>query len=98
MNICKTSPALGHFDTVEEGVESVASGRAHNLLAVDIITDMGIAVVEFHGDGADGVWRFLGIGIVRIVDGVDFTVAFSSQSMLAMERHLVQLFRATTYS
>lgn len=78
MNIRKASPALGHFDAVEESIKSVASGRAHNLLAVDIIADMGIAVVEAHGDVADGVWRFLGIGIVRIVDGVNLTVAFSS--------------------
>lgn len=78
VNIRKAGPALGYFDAVEEGVESVLGGRAHNLLAVDIITNMGIAVVEAQGDVADGVWRFLGIGIVRIVDGVDLTVAISS--------------------
>lgn len=78
MNIRETSPALGDFDTVEEGIESVTSSRAHNLLAVDIITNMGIAVVETQGNVADGVRRFLGIGIIRIVDGVDLTVAISS--------------------
>ena len=43
VHICQPRPPLGYFDAVEETLEGIASGRAHDLLAVDVVADMGVA-------------------------------------------------------
>lgn len=45
VHICQARPPLGYFDTVEETLERIASGRAHDLLAVNVVADMGVTEV-----------------------------------------------------
>ena len=43
VDICKAGPSLGDFNAVKETLERIASSRAHDLLAIDVVSDMRIA-------------------------------------------------------
>jgi hypothetical protein len=49
--------SVGILDTLQELVELVSLCRTHNLLAVDVVTDVREVVVEVGGDAADPVRR-----------------------------------------
>jgi hypothetical protein len=74
LGVGEAGPALGDLDGVEQGIESLASGGAHDLLAVDVVADVGVRVVERERDVANCVFGLLGVRVVRVVDGVDLGV------------------------
>jgi hypothetical protein len=51
----QTGPALGDVDAVQQGVQSLALGGAHDLLAVDVVANVRVLVVVLQVDVADGV-------------------------------------------
>lgn len=74
LGVGETCPALGDLNGIQQCIESLAGGRAHDLLAVDVVADVGVGIVERQRDVADGVLGLLGVRVVRVVHGVDLRV------------------------
>lgn len=61
VDVGQTSPALGDLNGIEKTLQRIASGWAHNLLAIDVVADVWVAVVEAEWDVSYRVNGALGI-------------------------------------
>jgi hypothetical protein len=72
--VCQTSPALGDLNTVKKGIKGLASGRAHNLLAIDVVADVRVGIVERERNVSDGVDGALSIGVITVINRIDLCI------------------------
>lgn len=77
LRVCQAGPSLGDLYAVEEVVEGVTGGRAHDLLAVDGVANVRVRVVERERDVADCVGALVGVRVVRVVYGINVLVDIS---------------------
>jgi len=79
--VCQASPALGDLNAVKKSIKGLASGRAHNLLAIDVVADVRVGIVERERDVSDGVDGALSIRVVTVINRIDLCILITLASI-----------------
>lgn len=89
LGVSQASPALGKLNAVQQGIKSLASGGPHDFLAIDIVSNVRVGVIERERNVANGVDRALGIRVVAVVDWIYLCILVAHASIGVLDDSVV---------